>query len=88
MGLDINIKKAKKKRIPHQQGERHWRFPDPGTRRIPESGNSGMVQEIAEKYGNGIVHLTTRQGFEIEGIRWKIWTKSTRCCSPSSTAGH
>lgn len=27
----------------------------------------GMVQEIAEKYGNGIVHLTTRQGFEIEG---------------------
>ena len=28
-----------------------------------------MVQEIAEKYGNGIVHLTTRQGFEIEGIR-------------------
>lgn len=29
----------------------------------------GMVQEIAETYGNGIVHLTTRQGFEIEGIR-------------------
>lgn len=28
----------------------------------------GMVKEIADKYGNGNVHLTTRQGFEIEGI--------------------
>ena len=24
--------------------------------------------KIAEKYGNGTVHLTTRQGFEIPGI--------------------
>jgi anaerobic sulfite reductase subunit C len=28
----------------------------------------GKIQEIAEKYGNGTVHITTRQGFEIPGI--------------------
>lgn len=27
------------------------------------------IQKIAQKYGNGFIHLTTRQGFEIEGIR-------------------
>ena len=30
-----------------------------------------MIQEIAQTYGNGYVHLTTRQGFEIEGIRFE-----------------
>lgn len=28
------------------------------------------VSEIAKKYGNGKIHLTTRQGFEILGISW------------------
>lgn len=27
-----------------------------------------LIQEIAETYGNGTVHITTRQGFEIPGI--------------------
>ena len=27
-----------------------------------------LIQEIAEKYGNSTVHLTTRQGFELPGI--------------------
>lgn len=27
-----------------------------------------MIQEIAQTYGNGTVHLTSRQGFEIPGI--------------------
>ncbi len=27
------------------------------------------IQELAEKYGNGTVHLTTRQGYEIPGIK-------------------
>lgn len=27
-----------------------------------------LVQQIAEQYGNGTVHITTRQGFEIPGI--------------------
>ena len=28
----------------------------------------GFIREIAEKYGNGTVHVTIRQGFEIPGI--------------------
>lgn len=29
----------------------------------------GVIKELAEKLGNGGIHLTTRQGFEIPGIR-------------------
>ena len=28
-----------------------------------------MIQELAQKFGNGTVHLTTRQGYEIPGIK-------------------
>lgn len=28
-----------------------------------------VIQELAEKFGNGTVHLTTRQGYEIPGIK-------------------
>ena len=31
-----------------------------------------LIKEIAEKYGNGTVHLTTRQGFEIPEIDMKF----------------
>ena len=69
MALDINTKKAKKNafRISKQR--------DIGASRIRVPGGYlkaeilGMIQEIAETYGNGHIHLTTRQGFEIEGIR-------------------
>ena len=69
MGLDINTKLAKKNayRIGKARGEGASRIRVPGGYLKAEI--LGMVQEIAEKYGNGIVHLTTRQGFEIEGIR-------------------
>lgn len=69
MGLDINTKKAKKNafRISKVRGMGASRIRVPGGYLKAEI--LGMVQEIAEKYGNGIVHLTTRQGFEIEGIR-------------------
>jgi anaerobic sulfite reductase subunit C len=30
-----------------------------------------LIRQIAESYGNSTVHLTTRQGFEIPGIRWE-----------------
>ncbi len=30
-----------------------------------------LIQGIAEKYGNGTVHVTTRQGFEIPGIAFR-----------------
>ncbi len=30
-----------------------------------------LVRKIADEYGNGTVHLTVRQGFEIPGIPWE-----------------
>ncbi len=30
-----------------------------------------LIQTIADTYGNGTLHLTTRQGFEIPGIKWE-----------------
>lgn len=84
MGLDINTKKAKKNafRIGKVRGEGASRIRVPGGYLKAEI--LGQVQKIAEEYGNGIVHLTTRQGFEIEGNNWRIWTKSTKCSSQSS----
>lgn len=69
MGLDINTKKAKKNafRITKQRGIGASRIRVPGGYLNAEV--LGMVQDIAQTYGNGYVHLTTRQGFEIEGIR-------------------
>ena len=71
MGLDINTKKAKKNayRISKVRGESAARIRVPGG--CLKAEILGMVQNIAETYGNGIVHLTTRQGFEIEGIQLK-----------------
>ncbi len=69
MGLDINTKKLKKNafRVSKVRGIGASRIRVPGGYLNAEV--LGMVQEIAQKYGNGYVHLTTRQGFEIEGIR-------------------
>ncbi len=68
MSLDINTKKAKKNawRISKERGIGASRIRVPGG--YCDAEILGMVQEIAQKYGNGFVHLTTRQGFEIEGI--------------------
>ena len=69
MGLDINTKKLKKNafRVSKERGIGASRIRVPGGYLNAEV--LGMVQEIAQQYGNGYVHLTTRQGFEIEGIR-------------------
>ena len=71
MGLDINTKKLKKNafRVSKVRGIGASRIRVPGG--YLNAKVLGMVQEIAEKYGNGYVHLTTRQGFEIEGIRYE-----------------
>lgn len=34
-----------------------------------EAKHLSLIQEIADTYGNGTVHLTTRQGFELPGIK-------------------
>lgn len=69
MALDINTKKLKKNafRVSKQRGIGASRIRVPGGYLNAEV--LGIIQEIAQTYGNGFVHLTTRQGFEIEGIR-------------------
>ncbi|MBQ6856451.1 MAG: sulfite reductase subunit C, partial [Lachnospiraceae bacterium] len=69
--MDINTKKLKKNafRVSKQRGIGASRIRVPGGYLNAEV--LGMVQEIAQTYGNGYVHLTTRQGFEIEGIRFE-----------------
>lgn len=71
MGLDVNTKKLKKNafRVSKVRGIGASRIRVPGG--YLNAKVLGMVQEIAEEYGNGYVHLTTRQGFEIEGIRYE-----------------
>ena len=66
--MDINTKKIKKNayRISKERGITASRVRVPGGKCNAEV--LGMVKEIADKYGNGNVHLTIRQGFEIEGI--------------------
>lgn len=68
MYLDINTKKLKKNafRVSKNRGETASRVRVPGGK-----CNADVLQQVAEiarEYGNGSVHLTTRQGFEIEGI--------------------
>ena len=63
MALDINTKKLKKNafRVSKQRGIGASRIRVPGGYLNAEV--LGMVQEIAETYGNGYVHLTTRHCF-------------------------
>lgn len=71
MSLDINTKKLKKNafRITKKRGLTASRVRVPGGHLKAEF--LGLIQEIADKYGDGTIHLTTRQGFEIPGIDMK-----------------
>ena len=82
MGLDINTKKLKKNafRVSKVRGIGASRIRVPGG--YLDARVLGMVQEIAQEYGNGFVHLTTRQGFEIEGIRLKDMEAINRKLQP------
>ena len=63
--MDINTKKLKKNafRITKERGITASRVRVPGGHLDAEL--LGKIQEISEKYGNGKVHITSRQGFEI-----------------------
>ncbi|AEF93885.1 sulfite reductase, subunit C [Desulfotomaculum nigrificans CO-1-SRB] len=41
-----------------------------------------LIQEIADRYGNGTVHITTRQGFEIPGIPFKYMDEVNAMIEP------
>lgn len=66
--MDINTKKLKKNafRVTKRRGMTASRIRVPGG--FLKAEYLGLIQEIADKYGDGTVHLTTRQGFEIPGI--------------------
>ena len=71
MGLDINTRKLKKNafRVTKERGIGASRIRVPGGYLNAEVLST--IQEIAQEYGNGFIHLTTRQGIEIEGIRFE-----------------
>lgn len=67
--MDINTKQLKKNafRVTKQRGITASRIRVPGGHL--DAKYLSMIQEIAQKYGNGTVHITVRQGFEVPGIR-------------------
>ncbi|MCL1995786.1 MAG: sulfite reductase subunit C [Defluviitaleaceae bacterium] len=69
--MDINTKKVKKNafRVTKVRGYAASRVRVPGGSLRAE--DLIQVSEIAQKYGNGTVHITTRQGFEIPGIKYE-----------------
>lgn len=69
--MDINTKKIKKNafRVTKERGITASRVRVPGGHL--DAQFLSMIQEIAQTYGNGTVHLTSRQGFEIPGIPFK-----------------
>ena len=65
---DLNTKKVMKNayRITKNKYETALRVRIPGGCVDPES--LIIISKIANEYGNGQIHITTRQGFEILGI--------------------
>ncbi|MCX7920898.1 MAG: sulfite reductase subunit C [Clostridia bacterium] len=66
--MDLNVKAIKKNafRITKVRGKTALRIRVPGG--LIEAKHLQAVKEIAEQYGDGTVHITIRQGFEIPGI--------------------
>ena len=67
--MDINVKKLKKNafRVSKVRGETASRVRMPGGYIDAESMK--RISEIADKYGNGSIFITNRQGVEIPGIK-------------------
>ena len=67
--LDINVGKLKKNafRYSKVRGETASRIRIPGG--VIDADSLAKVVEIAEKYGQGVIDLTNRQGIEIPGIK-------------------
>ena len=69
MGMDVNLKKLKKNafRYAKVRGETASRVRIPGG--VIGAKSMLRITEIAEKYGNGTIFITNRQGVEIPGIK-------------------
>ena len=68
--LDVDAKKIIKNafRITKSRGKTAIRIRIPGG--CLETKHFDLIKKIAEDYGDGVVHLTTRQGMEIPGIAY------------------
>lgn len=80
--MDINTKKLKKNayRVTKVRGMTASRVRIPGG--LVTAEILGKIQEIAQTYGNGQVHITTRQGFEILGIPFRDIDKVNALLQP------
>ena len=80
--MDVNTKKLKKNafRVTKKRGLTASRVRVPGGHL--DAKYLSMIQEIAETYGDGSVHMTVRQGFEIPGIRYEDMDKVNELLQP------
>lgn len=80
--MDINTKTIKKNafRVTKERGITASRVRVPGGHL--EAKYLSQIQEIAERYGNGTVHITVRQGFEIPGIKYEHMPEVNQLLQP------
>ena len=79
---DLNTKKTMKNayRITKNKYQTSLRVRIPGGCVDPES--LMIVSKIASEYGNGDIHITTRQGFEILGIKMEDMGEVNKLIQP------
>lgn len=80
MSIDRKVVTKNAYRITKKRGLTALRVRVPGGHM--EAKHFGLLQEIAETYGNGTVHLTTRQGFEIPDIDFDYMPEINRKILP------
>ena len=82
MSIDLNRKVVTKNayRVTKDRSKTALRVRVPGGAVTAEI--MGLVADIANIYGDGNVHITTRQGFEVLGINWKDIEKVNKMVQP------
>ena len=80
--LDLNTKKIKKNafRITKHRGTTSLRVRIPGGEL--DADIMPILHDIAKKYGDGKMHITIRQGFEITGIRFEDMPQVNKMIEP------
>jgi len=80
--MDMNTKLLKKNafRVTKERGITASRVRVPGGHL--EAKYLSMIQNIADTYGNGTIHITSRQGFEIPGIKFEDMPRVNELLQP------
>ncbi|NOH15194.1 sulfite reductase subunit C [Clostridium cochlearium] len=80
--MDINTKTLKKNafRVTKERGKTAARVRIPGG--YLDAKYLNILQNIAQTYGNGTLHITIRQGFEIPGIPMKYIPEVNKALQP------